>query len=92
MALATTISTTVVAILLIKDLNNKVKVIEPRLVVKNSFRMLVISGIMAAIILLVFNIWGKMVGDGRVGSIVQLLVSIGTGIGFYIQIIKLMMK
>lgn len=92
LALATTISTTVVAILLIKDLNNKVKVIEPRLVVKNSFRMLVISGIMAAIILLVFNIWGKMVGDGRVGSIVQLLVSIGTGIGFYIQIIKLMMK
>lgn len=92
LALATTISTTVVAILLIKDLNNKVKVIEPRLVVKNSFRMLVISGIMAAIILLVFNLWGKMVGDGRVGSIVQLLVSIGTGIGFYIQIIKLMMK
>ncbi|MCF6466194.1 murein biosynthesis integral membrane protein MurJ [Clostridium sp. Cult2] len=91
-ALATSISTTLVTILLIKDLNKRVKVIDIHREGKRLIKLIVSAAIMAWVVIITFNILGKISLDNIIGDIMKVLIPIGTGIITYLSIGKLTLK
>ena len=84
LALATSISTGLITILLIRDLNRKVKVIDIHRDYKKLLILLVKALLMAVLIRVTFNMLDRILIDNIVGEILATIISIGTGIIFWI--------
>ena len=82
-ALATSISTTLVTILLMKDLNKRVKVIDIHREGKNLVKIIVAAAIMAVVILFVYNLMENIYGAG---DIVKVLIPSITGLFVYLRL------
>lgn len=80
LALATSISTTLVTVLLIKDLNKRIKVIDIHRDIKIFIKFVIAAGIMAVAILFVYN---SMEGINITGNIIRILIPAMAGLLAY---------
>ena len=88
LALATSISTTLVTILLIRDLNKRVKVIDIHREFKGFLKYVRAAAIMAVVVLFFYNILGKILIGTMVGGVLHLILTIGIGITVFIGVNK----
>ncbi len=88
LALATSISTTALAFLLIKNLNNKTEAIDKRKSVIGIVKLLLAIVVMAIVTLITFKTLTKLLGNNPRENAIKLLGSIIVGLGFYISLCK----
>ncbi|HSH35769.1 murein biosynthesis integral membrane protein MurJ [Schnuerera sp.] len=84
LALATSISTTLVTVLLIKDLNNRIKVIDIHRNMKGLLRLVLSSVIMGIVILLLYD---KIKDFNGLEDIVKVIIPIFAGLMVYIGMV-----
>lgn len=86
LALATSISTTVVALFLIGNLNKKIRTIDSKKSTISILKFLLTTVIMASVILITFHGLLKLLKNNSPGNIVELVLSIIAGISVYLKL------
>lgn len=86
LALATSISTTIIAILLIRHLNIKIPIINSKKSLIKIIKFLLAIIIMASVILITFNSLLGLLKNNSPGNIIEIVVSIIIGLSIYTKL------
>ncbi len=86
LALATSISSTLIVVLLIKDINKDSQIVNMKHVKKGFVKLLPVIVAMVVAILLVYNILEFISWDNVIIDIIQLIISISIGVTTYIKL------